>query len=596
MNEMDLKRLKMLKDGTYTLHFRNYFLTFIRYFSVTRKSTNFLLLFLILNLSVLFLCTSVQSVGLTNVSISVAENKSVEIADFRISKEEIYQHQTLFFTCTVENLGNVQINLNPKIFINGNGVNFTEISLEEITIPIRGNTTITYAWNVGNSPTGKYSAVFCIRNDDTKKYEIKNFSILYDSGGITTIPPTQNGEKRNETGIEEIFEYPAEEIGLKFVHAPILVELRKGEVYLFDVGIKNTGNSIINVNELNFSFQGLPDDWILSNIDSSNDSIPPNSIFHIRTYLTVPKNAEEGDNVVTIFVNNSKVSAKTFFILRVNTHNSEIGKLGLTRIVSVDKETGITNVRLRIENQGSFINSYEVIEEIPETLANNIDQIFFGDPPVEVSESEKVVKWAFNEIEQGSTMETFYSVGGVPEEYSSVIYWPVKQLNVYHLKPVRELDVYWESEILTPENEGDIVVHLFNSDINPMGVMVVVEPMAGWEVFPESITTTIAGEGKEKLIFRIKPPVGMGGGMYQLKSIIRYDEEETVIHVPVRVEDTILKDTDQIASDANSVTTEQNLSGFEFGISGRLFTVIALLAVIVILQTILLIFKFIKNV
>lgn len=556
-------------------------------------STRSFILLLILSLSTIFMSApTAKSVGLTNVSIFVAENRTVDINDFRISRDEVYQHHTLFFTCTVGNLGNVQVNINPKIIIKRSGETFTEMDLEEISIPARGNTTTTISWNVGEIPTGLYSAVFYFKNEGMDKLETKNFNVLFDSGDSNLSPYRVEEEKKNETLVNlssELLFSRNEGVSLEFTRIPLLLELKEGEVFMFDIGLKNAGNKSINKNELNLSIRGVPEDWIEYGIDYPSKLITPESLFHVRMFFSIPKNTEVGDRVVTVSIGHSNVNVtnKAFFVLRVNPLNITTGQLGLARTVDVDRESGSTNVRIRVENQGHFINRFELIEKVPETLGDGIDKILFEDPPVELSESINIVKWNFGELEQGATKETSYSVKKIPEEYSMIVYWPVKQINVYQLKPVRELDVYWESEILISGKEGDIVAHLFNFDSNPLGVTILLEPKGGWEVFPESVTTTIAGGGDERLIFRVKPPVGEEGGIYQIKSIVRYDEEQKILNVPVRV--------DESPSDAVTDASKQTMGVFDFELPGRLFTVISLLAVIVILQTILLIFKFLKD-
>jgi hypothetical protein len=199
-------------------------------------------------------------------------------------------------------------------------------------------------------------------------------------------------------------------------------------------------------------------------------------------------------------------------------------------------EKQITHVYLKITNPGGFVKKFEVVEEIPKSIASMVHQIDFDAPPTKILEYDPVVKWVLEDLETGETRRISYRVNVVLDEYSPYVYWPFKQVNIFYIKPEKMLEVSYISPSMVPGEIGKVLVTITNLDIKPVNIVARIEPLPDWTVSPEEITTTLPAGSSSTLIFSVTSPSTARAANYYLVLRLTYDNKEIVDRISILVQ------------------------------------------------------------
>lgn len=468
-------------------------------------------------LSLLFIAMPISQVYAWELSVPtefvIVEDVSATITDFVINPASVTQYQTVEFTVTVKNTGNVLLNTSGVINISDSGDNMVKsltLLSPSTDLGVKGTQEFTTEWNVGSTAPGTYTANATIYYDDKSTYQTSEFSIT-----SPLVPPPLGG------GVVTPPIVPLPEALVRFTRFPILREARPGEAVVTDILVTNPTRT--DFGEAKISISGIAKDWL--SLTPETVFLSPRESKILNLAINPPADALPGDYKVVITISNENIHAENFFILRTKPYPPGYAKPSVTRVVEIDRERSISTITIEIKNGGSYVDVLEVVEEIPKEIAQNVNLLGFDTPPSEVLKEDPVVKWIIEGLGPYETRSISYNAPKILDEYSPYVYWPLRQINVIYEAPPPDLIKISEisAPTLYPGQTEKVSINLMNLDKTPFDITARLETPANWKVTPDEIVTTLSPRGSSTLMFFITPPSYIEPGTYTISSKILYD-------------------------------------------------------------------------
>ncbi len=489
-------------------------------------------------LSLLFIAMPISQVYAWDLSVPtefvIVEDVSATITDFVINPTSVTQYQTVGFTVTVKNTGNVQLNTSGVINISDSGGNMVKsitLSSPSKDLAVKRSLEFTTEWNVGSTAPGTYTANATIYYDGKSTYQTSEFPIT----APPTEPPTAPPPGVPGAGVVIPPIIPLPEALVKFTRHPILREARPGEAVVTDIFVTNPTKT--DFGEAKISISGIVKDWLSSTPETVFLSPRGSKILNLA--INPPADALPGDYKVVITISNENIHAENFFILRIKPYPPGYAKPSVTKVVEIDRERSISTITIEIKNGGSYVDVLEVVEEIPKEIAQHVNLLGFDTPPSEVLEADPVVKWIIEGLGPYETRSISYNTPKILDEYSPYVYWPLRQINVIYEAPPPDLIKISEisAPTLYPGRTEKVSINLMNLDRTPFDITARLETPANWKVTPDDIVTTLSPRGSSTLMFYITPPSYIEAGTYTISAEVLYDgrtltKDATVIVQP----------------------------------------------------------------
>jgi len=475
---------------------------------------------IIVFLSLLFIALPISQVYAWDLSVPtefvIVEDVSATITDFVINPASVTQYQTVEFTVTVKNMGNVLLNTSGVINISdsgGNMVNSLTLSSPSTDLAVKGTLVFATQWAVGSTTPGTYTANATIYYDDKSTYQTSEFSI--------TSPPAPPPLGVPGGGVVTPPIVPPPEALVRFTRLPVLREVRPGEAVVTDIFVTNPTRT--DLGEAKISISGIAKDWLSSTPETVFLSSRESKILSLA--INPPADALPGDYKVVITISNENIHAETFFILRTKPYPPGYAKPSVTKVVEIDKQRSVSTVTIEIKNGGSYVDVLEVVEDIPKEIAQNVNLLGFDTPPTEVLEADPVVKWIIEGLGPYETRTISYSSPKILDEYSPYVYWPLRQINVIYEAPPPDLIKISEisAPTLYPGRTAKVSVNLMNLDKTPFDITARLETPVNWKVTPDEVVTTLPPRGSSTVLFFVTPPSYIEPGTYTISSEVIYD-------------------------------------------------------------------------
>lgn len=485
-------------------------------------------------LSLLFIAMPISQVYAWDLSVPtefvIVEDVSATITDFVINPASVTYYQTVGFTVTVKNTGNVLLNTSGVINISDSDGNMVEpltLLSSSKDLGVKGTLEFTTEWNVGSTAPGTYTANATIYYDGKSTYQTSEFSI--------TSPPAPPPPGVPGGGVVVPPIVPPAEALVRFTRLPVLREARPGEAVVTDIFVTNPTKT--DFGEAKISISGIVKDWLSSTPETVFLSPRESKILNLA--INPPADALPGDYKVAITISNENIHAENFFILRIKPYPPGYAKPSVTKVVEIDRERSISTVTIEIKNGGSYVDILEVVEEIPKEIAQHVNLLGFDTPPSEVLEADPVVKWIIEGLGPYETRSISYNTPKILDEYSPYVYWPLRQINVIYEAPPPDLIKISEisAPTLYPGRTEKVSINLMNLDRTPFDVTARLETPANWKVTPDEVVTTLPPRGSSTVLFFVTPPSYIEPGTYTISSKILYDgrtltKDATVIVQP----------------------------------------------------------------
>jgi hypothetical protein len=336
---------------------------------------------------------------------------------------------------------------------------------------------------------------------------------LGDGGGGVFVPTTPTGKE------------------LEFIQFTIVREVIAGETFALDATVRNpVGRYMTN---LQVSILGMPENWVSVNPMTFNLAQKEETTIHI--IATIPPGVAVGDYQMGIRVSNGNDTAERYHVLRVKDKRETLTTRPIvTREVKLDLVKKETRVYLYVQNGNNDIPEYQLVEEIPKTLAINIDEVTLTTPASKIIRKDPVLEWDVA-LAPYDTKTFEYKVGKVLDEYHPYIYWPVEQQTILERGP--DLRIFRE-EIppLTPGEGTVIAFNLIATLPKPEDAVISLDVPPDWKVEPSQISMRIQSGTPYVLNFTVTPAADANPGAHAsvLKIFIQDRTYAKEVSLPVR--------------------------------------------------------------
>jgi hypothetical protein len=314
---------------------------------------------------------------------------------------------------------------------------------------------------------------------------------------------------------------PPPEVDVKYRVIAVLKEIAPGQTSLAGIRVKNTGASPYS--DLDIEVTGVPSDWVSVNVDKLTLDTDESKGFNIL--VSPPDDAMPGDYRVTIKIKNAEIEAENFFILRVKSVPEGYDKPVVTRSVTIDRDAGKTDINILITNPFRKFDEIDVIENIPKEIANSSDLVDFNNPPTEIIRKDPIVLWSIPGMEVGEEQTISYSVSKILDEYTSYVYWPLRQLNL--VSPSTSENFKLVSFDLPRFTAGQTSIVKFvveNPDTTSHKFTFSMDVLPGWEIEPALVEETIYAREKKEFSVKMSVPSKAWAGRYMVRTVFGWDD------------------------------------------------------------------------
>jgi len=383
-------------------------------------------------------------------------------------------------------------------------------------------------------PVGQYWGQINVSYNESSAHDLKVWENETFNITVATTPPVIPPPAGGGGGGAGIARESAVSIGLGFKKHPMLVEVPSGQEVIIDTVVINLTDKPKTLRSL---ISGVPKEWIMIQ-DTMNMEVKAGESKTVSVILDIPKDIVYGDYFITNRMRVGSGITEPFFLLRVKYYPEDYDKPMVFRKINTNFVEGTTEVKINVINPKTPYKYVEVIEEIPKSLAYDVNSISFGTSPTEVLRADPKVSWMILEFRAEETEEITYTVNTSVDEYEPYVYWPVEQVNIMMPGVPEKLKI---TEVFIPtlttgtENEASFLL----TNTYPMALDVKLEfgiPY-GWKTDPEEITIDIGPHSSTNVSFLIIPWESAKKGTYTMTIKNTFNFGTTTKEIPVIVED-----------------------------------------------------------
>ncbi len=453
---------------------------------------------------------------------SVNEAGLLEIESFTINPKTTYQNSYVDFFVTIKNIGNIGVDAEPRISILAPDNEIHNITFNYSIIQPNLETIFYKQWFSNDYPTGTYSVTLEVpRDEQSDLVEIDEFSII--SRPSETIS-TEEGSLITPSAISTPI-IPPEETTLKFLKLPILEEKILGESFVIGAEISNPTNS--EVPDVSIKVSGLPEEWV--DITPEKLTLPPEEKEDFSIAIKISDNAEPGDYKVKVILKNSKVHDENFFILRIKPYTLEFEKPVISRSVGFNKNEDTTKIIVSVNNGPEFVRLIKIKEEIPKDIAQSSDDVVFDFLPSRIIERDPVVEWELKDLYPNEVREISYQVKKIPKEYSTYVYWSLKEIQIIPKileEMVNILEISAKEFELGKSSRVKVVLKNYRDEKTDITLKLDAPP--DWRVYPDQKTLSLLPEKTKTEEFGLTVPSSSFTGLHTLSLNVMYGKEQIV--------------------------------------------------------------------
>ena len=318
---------------------------------------------------------------------------------------------------------------------------------------------------------------------------------------------------------------PLPTVAVEFVKWPVLREVVAGQAIAEGIRVKNKNNNTIS--NLYVEVSGIPASWVATTPQVLE--LSPGETEGFTLAISAPSDAAAGDYRVLVTLKSSGIEDSTFLILRVKSYAATYDKPIITRIVEIDKETKKSDVKLEISNPVRDYDKVEIDEDIPKSLAQSSDEIQFITSPTKIKQKDPLVSWSFFNFLAGTEKEIEYKLSKVPEEFTSLIYFPLKQISLTSEKvPAGLKIVEFNIPVIRPGDTAKLRLVVENIADADKKFEFVMETPSNWTITPDTISEIIkAGERKE-FELTLKVPNDAQHAVYIVRAALSLDGDMVI--------------------------------------------------------------------
>lgn len=482
------------------------------------------------------------SVGNATINDTIVVGRIIN--NFTISPSSVPKNQWCTFAVTVCNFGSFQLtNVTTTLTIYNSSGSFKEAqNLTDNSIFSAGDcqTLTTQIMFLGAAyPVGQYVGQINVTFNDTSASDViqyyANVTSENQSFNITaaTTPPTTppTGGFGGGGGARRISE-SVRKTGVDFKKYVILRETRPGEEIIVETILRNLTNKTKKISAI---ISGVPPEWL--SLNQQKQELGPHSDGIIKVLLDIPEhNVEYGDYFVIARITSGGFSTETFFVLRVKYYPEDYEFPEVFRNIDTNFIENKTFVEIDVHNPKNRYKYVEIVEDIPKSLAQHVNEISFGTSPTEVLVADPKVSWMMLDFEGNEERKIEYEAAFATEEYEPYVYWPVEQVNVLYPGVPEKIKISQvHIDVLIPGMENNASFLITNTYPMKMDIKLSFDLPYGWKASPSQMSFSIDAQSSTPISFLITPRPDIKDGTYSASIIIRHNFGTVSKSVPLIV-------------------------------------------------------------
>jgi hypothetical protein len=438
----------------------------------------------------------------------------VNITNVVFDPQQVYQGSSTDVSVFLSNVGvtAARVTVNVTVF-NSTNDSVDVVEFDPVIVGSGITLQITKAYNTDSRPIGAYTANATGYYDYSgNPYTTNENSTTFEVLEVPSPTPTPGGGIGGSGGSTEIYLPVPTRIppeikpkpggGLEFTKITVLREVVAGTSVIESFLLKNQESK---VKTLQLKVDKSPSGWLEFRrsevVIQSNEEIP------LNLRIDIPSNAPPGDYLAQLDATSETGTATEFMAIRVKPKTTTPV---VTKSISLNRNDHATVVSIQANNPSEqTIPKIIVEEEIPRSLATDAKKIGFLDKPGKVVGGVPLtISWEFSDLLPRETSTLSYTIDTQLGEYSTYIYWPIRQViipqEITFEQLVRVVELY--SPVFTLGEEKDITARVYNSGLEALRVSAAFQLPSGFAVNPQEIQRDMPAAGFTNFVFKVKAP------------------------------------------------------------------------------------------
>ncbi|MFH1056337.1 MAG: hypothetical protein V1717_00875, partial [Candidatus Micrarchaeota archaeon] len=442
----------------------------------------------------------------------------VNVTALEFDPSSVYQGSSTDVTVTLTNNGGTAatVSVNVSLYGPAPGTGFVEnVSFDPVLVPSLTLVQITKSYSTAGRSVGNYTANATahwtyLATDYSSNTYTNWFTVVSPLPSPTT-PAGGGGGGDVYVSIPRPTVIPPELKpkpggGVEFSKTTILKEMVAGSTVIETLALKN--QEAIQ-KEISITVFDSPP-WL--DFKKKTLILQPNEETPLNLRIDVPKDAIAGDYVARIDVKSPTGVYTEFMAIRVK---AGVARPIVTKTVSIDRNNGVTIVKIQVENPtGELVPKIIVEEEVPKALAEDDKKISFLDKPAEITGFAPLrMSWQFSDLLPRETATISYEIKTLLGEYSTYAYWPVKQVvipqEVTFEQLVRLVELF--VPVFGLGEEKKVTARVYYTGLEQLDITAGFELPQGFDVEPETISRILLPAAFSNFEFNVKPPAESPG-------------------------------------------------------------------------------------
>lgn len=454
--------------------------------------------------------------------LNVNNNATIGLASFSMGSQSITAGAPVSFITVIRNTGNLvaEVQAGVRIYDAGNNLigNFSYVNA---TVAGGETQTLIKSWSSSGIPPGTYTALVDVSYNGTSAGAGNMTFTITPRRAPSTVSVKEGEDNVSLAVLPEAPEAalpakPLEAGGLRLLRYTVFGGFVAGENALFFPIIENPTDSVVQVSIIPLgSSAGLAS-------PTFNYSLAPNQASSVVVPIQIPEGTPPGFYFLPfeLSVGNSSISYPS--LIRVDSVAE--GQLIVQRRISLDLEKNESIIVLQLANRGPRTLAHvQVYEEIPESLAGNLNDVLFITEPNKISQEN--VRWDLENILPGETRTIIYQLPSISHDLSEYASWQLAQLVV--IEPSGDKEILIQDMSIPSLMAGEqkrIAFKIFNAGAVDRKVDMDVLGPSKWLMAPNSFSVLVPARESREASFVAGSPLSAVPATYPITLSLRYGD------------------------------------------------------------------------
>ncbi|HLC38422.1 MAG TPA: hypothetical protein VJI71_03140 [Candidatus Norongarragalinales archaeon] len=437
----------------------------------------------------------------------------VNITLISFDPQQVYQGSSTDVSVFLSNVGGTAAETTVNITVyNSTDDAVDVIEFDPITVGSGITLQLTKTYSTSSLEVGDYTANGTGYYDyEGNPYTTNENSTTFEVLEVPSPTPTPQGATGGGGGGEVYLPIPTRIPpvvtpkpggGLEFSKTTVLREVVAGTSVIESLVLKNQEPK---EKRLSLKITKSPSGWL--EFRNKELVIPSNGELPVNLRIDVPSNAPPGDYLAQLDAETDTGTSTEFMAIRVKPKTTTPV---VTKSISLNRNDRTTIVSIQANNPSDqLIPKVIVEEEIPRSLATDSKKLRFMDKPGTFLEGTPLrVQWEFSDLLPRETSTLSYTIDTQLGEYSTYVYWPIRQVvipqEITFEQLVRIVELY--SPVFSLGEEKEVTARVYNSGLDPLLVKAAFQLPTGFQTSPQEIQRDMPAAGFTNFVFKVKAP------------------------------------------------------------------------------------------